>query len=168
MSERLPDLIEPAQAARNGRRYRLSVAQSRFPRLMEMLQDEGERMVEVSLDFFQEPETGYPAFTLKLKTPLALQCQRTLDTYDEPVDAVYSAVVVNDAAEAKLVPEAYDAWQLEAPRLNPWQMIEDELLLAIPQVPRKPGEALVWRDGERVADEVETPFAALKDLLKKH
>ncbi len=168
MSKRLPDLIEPSQAARNGQRYRFSVAQSRFPRLMEMLQDDGARMVDVALDFFEEPETGYPAFTLTLKTPLSLQCQRTLEAYDEPVDETYTAVVVNDAAKAKLVPEQYDAWQLEAPRLNPWQMIEDELLLAIPQVPRKPGEPLVWLDGEDAAEADENPFAALKDLMKKH
>ncbi|SIN84187.1 uncharacterized protein SAMN05443662_0679 [Sulfurivirga caldicuralii] len=168
MSKRLPDLIEPSQAARNGQQYRLAIAQSRFPRLMEMLQDDGAREVDVALDFFEEPETGYPAFTLTLKTPLSLQCQRTLEAYDEPVDETYTAVVVNDEAEAKLVPEQYDTWLLEAPKLNPWQMIEDELLLAIPQVPRKPGEPLVWLDGDAAAEAEENPFAALKDLMKKH
>ncbi len=167
MSKQLPDLIEPGQAARSGQRYRLRVAQSHFPRLMEMLQDDGARPVEVSLDFFEEAETGYPAFTLRLKTPLSLQCQRTLEAYDEPVDETYSAVVVNDEAEAKLVPRQYDTWLLDAPRLNPWQMIEDELLLAIPQVPRKPGEPLVWLDGDEAAEQDESPFAALKDLIKK-
>ena len=168
MSKHLPDLIEPGQAARSRQNYRLRVAQSRFPRLMEMLQDDGARMVEISLDFFEEPETGYPAFTLSLKTPLSLQCQRTLESYDEPVDETYTAVVVNDEAEARLVPEQFDAWLLETPRLNPWQMIEDELLLAIPQVPRKPGEPLVWLDGEEAAEKDENPFAALKELMKKH
>jgi uncharacterized protein len=161
-------LIEPGQAARSGQQYRLTIAQSRFPRLMEVLQDDGAREVEVALDFFEEPETGYPAFTLTLKTPLSLQCQRTLEAYDEPVDETYTAVVVNDEAEAKLVPEHYDTWLLEAPRLNPWQMIEDELLLAIPQVPRKPGEPLVWLDEDAAAEAEENPFAALKDLMKKH
>jgi len=47
-------------------------------------------------------------------------------------------------------------------------VIEDELILALPVVPLKPGAPLEWNDGEVPEEEPEpNPFAALESLRKK-
>jgi uncharacterized protein len=169
----LPDLIVPEHAADQNRHYKLTLSQQDFPRLMEVLVGEP-RPVEVDLRFFTEPETGFPAFKLHLRSDFELECQRTLEPYQQPVNECLNAVFVASEGAADIVPDAYEPWLLEQEKINPWQLIEDELLLAIPQVPRKPGEPLVWLDdtsSSTSAGVQENPFAALKTLLdttKKH
>ncbi len=171
MAKPLPDLIAPEHAAAQRKQYRLSVSQAAFPRLMEMLSGEpGD--VEVSLRFFTEPESGFPAFELRYRCELPLECQRTLERYHEPVDQTLKAVLVPSEAAGEIVPQGYDLWVQDAARLNPWRLIEDELMLSVPMVPKKPGEPLVWRDAsgdpeKAEASETENPFAALKTLLSE-
>ncbi|WP_294948682.1 YceD family protein [Sulfurivirga sp.] len=169
MAKPMPDWIEPEQAARQNRQYQLSLDVRQFPRLMAALDDRlPPSPIEMTLRFFMEPESRRPAFELTMQGDMPLQCQRTLDAYRQPVDEKLTAVFVASEGEAEWVPEAYDAWLLDAgERINPWRLIEDELLLAIPMVPRQPGEPLVWQDHDRtpapVADE-ENPFAVLAAL----
>ncbi len=176
MAKPLPDLIEPEHAAAQERHYQMTISQAQFPRLMEMLVG-APQDVEVDLRFFTEPETGFPAFELRYRCDLGLECQRTLEPYNEPVDQTLTAVLIPSEGAAQIVPDAYEPWLLEARKLNPWQLIEDELMLSVPLVPKKPGEPLVWLDqdapaAEREADE--NPFAALKTMMsnagknKKH
>ncbi len=169
MAKPMPDWIEPEQAARQNRQYRLSLDVRQFPRLMAALD---ERLppspIEMTLRFFMEPASRRPAFELTMQGEMPLQCQRTLDAYRQPVDERLAAVFIASEGEADWVPDAFDAWLLEeGERINPWQLVEDELLLAIPMVPRQPGEPLVWHDGaaEAVPEaEEENPFAALAAL----
>ena len=100
---------------------------------------------------------------------MPLQCQRTLEPYVQTVDERLDAVFIASEGEADWVPEAFDTWLLEeGERINPWRLVEDELLLAIPMVPRQPGEPLVWRDAEvgEAADASagDNPFAVLAAL----
>lgn len=177
MRKPIPDLIAPAQAAAQNKHYQFTVPQQQFPRLMGMLHgQEGTEPVEVDLRFFVEPESGLPAFKLRFKSQYPLQCQRTLEDFLHPVEETLQGVFVDTQGAEKLVPEDYDVWPVETSSIKPWQLIEDELLLAVPIVPKKPGSALVWRDEEAAApqaDEVEekpdNPFSvlqALKDQLK--
>lgn len=170
MARPLPDLIEPEHAAAQQRHYHITVSQAQFPRLMEMLVG-APQDVDVALRFFIEPESGFPAFELRYRCNLGLTCQRTLEPYNEPVDQTLTAVLIPSEGAAQIVPEAYEPWLLETRQLNPWQLIEDELMLSVPLVPKKPGEPLVWQDaGQQEAAEEETqanPFAALKTMMSE-
>jgi uncharacterized protein len=174
MAKPLPDLVEPAHAAAQQRHYRVKVSQAQFPRLMEILEGVPQD-VDIELRFFTEPETGFPAFQLRYRCDLGLICQRTLEPYLEPVDQTLTAVLIPSEGAAQIVPEGYEPWLLERHKLDPWRLIEDELMLSVPLVPRKPGEPLAWADRDIACDDEkkdENPFAALKTMMsdagKKH
>ncbi len=172
MHKPIPDLIAPVQAAAQNKHYRCTVPQRNFSRLMGILYEtEGDVPVEIDLRFFVEPESGLPAFRLRFKSDYPLQCQRTLDAFSYPVEDELQGVFVYEEGAEKLVPEHYDIWQLETASVKPWALIEDELMLAVPIVPKKPGSPRVWLD--RQEDEPaekatqNNPFGVLKALKNK-
>ncbi len=83
---------------------------------------------------------GRAALTLQLTGTLPLTCQRCLQTMDWPLE--HSSVLLLARNEAEV--EALDAASeqevvLAADPVDPHALIEDELLLTIPFVPRHPG-----------------------------
>ena len=100
---------------------------------------------------------------------LALQCQRCLQavTVDIQIDRNFM-FVQGEAAAAQLDAETDDD-VLETPRvLDLRELVEDEILLAMPLVPRHEvcPEPLSAPVDEAVADEAPHPFAALAALKK--
>src|SRR3546814_6213591 len=96
------------------------------------------------------------------------------DLFEFPVEIVQRLGLIvaggDDEVEEAALPEGYEALQLPADgMLRPAELVEDELILAIPVVPVKPGSEAVERDWPVQADEEmrANPFAALKGL-KKH
>ena len=80
-----------------------------------------------------------------------------------------------DEDEAAALPADCDPLLLEGGALSPRQVIEDELLLALPLVPVKPGSETLrgeWSapaEGQQDAapeEPVTHPFAELRDMLK--
>ena len=75
-----------------------------------------------------------------------------------------------EAAEAGL-PEGYEALPLAADgALRPAELIEDELILAVPVVAISPGSEAMARDWPASEDEMAqaNPFAALVELKKRN
>jgi uncharacterized metal-binding protein YceD (DUF177 family) len=118
---------------------------------------------------------------LHVEAMLPLVCQRSLEIYLEPVVRHSMLAVVEGVAEQDLVPEHYEPVLAEQGRLALLDLVEDELLLALPQVPRKPepvgAQRSDYRDiagGEVVAggesggeERTHRPFEGLADLLGK-
>jgi uncharacterized protein len=77
----------------------------------------------------------------------------------------------SDEADEAALPPGYEALLVaEDGMLHPLELVEDELILAVPLVPVKPGSETVERDWPVQADE-ETranPFSALAALKKNH
>lgn len=157
-------------AARRGFTGRLPL--SSMPRLRDALLDcEGE--VAFALQFDRDA-LQVPYVELRIDAALPLQCQRTLQRFEFPVAIVQRLGLIaagsDDEVEEAALPEGYEAMQVpEDGMLRPAELVEDELILAIPVVPVKPGSEAVERDWPVQADEElrANPFAALKDL-KKH
>ena len=84
------------------------------------------------------------------------------------------AVIEHLSEEAEL-PANYEPVQTEHGRLAIADLVEDELLLALPQIPRKPGlQNVTYSTGGEVVQKVEppkgvkkNPFAVLQDMLKQ-
>lgn len=170
MSGSLPQCVvaECVVAARRTFHGRLPVAS--MPRLAAVLADaRGE--VEYDLQFGTGP-LATPCMTVRAKAVLILQCQRTLEPFGWPVDVEQRLGLIADERDEAALPPSVEPLLLDDGTLDPARAIEDELLLALPAFPVKPGaetEALHWRDGKDAAplDEVETkthPFAALREL----
>jgi uncharacterized protein len=112
-----------------------------------------------------------PSLHLSAQAQLMLQCQCCLGAVSVFVEAQRRFVFVNDEAEAELldeeVPEDCDVLVLSH-KLNTQELIEDELLLAQPLVPRHevcPAPLIVLPGLELEAEEPEPhPFAVLAKL----
>jgi uncharacterized protein len=111
---------------------------------------------------------------LRIDAELPLVCQRTLQRFLFPVSLVQRLGLLRsgddegEAAEAAL-PEGYEALLVaDDGMVRPAELVEDELILAVPVVPMAPGSESVERDWPVSADEEKrvNPFAALADLKK--
>lgn len=154
-------------AARRGFEGRLPL--SSMLRLRDALVDpEGE--VAFSLEFDSDA-LQVPYVELRVDAQLPLQCQRSLQRFLLPVQVVQRLGLLragSDMDEAAL-PEGYEALQVpEDGELRPADLVEDELILAVPVVPVRPGSESVERDWPVQPDEEvrANPFSALAALKK--
>jgi uncharacterized protein len=125
---------------------------------------------------FSHDRQGLVTIRLDVEAELPLVCQRSLEPYREKVRRHSWLVVIEDVAEQELIPDMYDPVLVEHRRMALLDIVEEELLLAVPQVPRSPESRLmdVSTDGKTAipAGEEKTqsykPFAGLAGLLKEN
>ena len=173
MSANLPEGLDAWRmvAARRGVEGRLPL--SVLTRLRDSLVDtEGE--VRFSLEFGQDA-LRVPYVELRIDAELPLLCQRSLQRFLFPVSIVqrlgllHSGTGSEEADEAGL-PEGYEPLLMpEDGMLQTAELVEDELILAVPVVPLMPGTEAM--EGDWPAEEAEqervNPFAALSALKNK-
>jgi uncharacterized protein len=169
MSANVPELLDAWRmvAARRCFDGRLPLAQ--MQRLQGGLVDaEGE--CSYSLEFGRDDVVGVSYVELKLEAGLPLLCQRSLQRFVLPVAATQRLGLIRDEAEEAALPEEYEALLVpEDGMLRPADLVEDELVLAIPVVPVAPGSESVEFDSLPSEEELgkANPFAALAALKKQ-
>lgn len=65
---------------------------------------------------------------------LPMTCQRCLDEMVFPLSLDIGLALFDNEAAAALAPEGYEAAVVEEGRVNPAQLVEDEVILALPMV----------------------------------
>jgi uncharacterized protein len=182
MSREFPDFIDPWKAADGRRTFQGTMPLKRLKRLKSMLapENDGENPQLVARNDagfrarFSYDEQGLVTIRLEVEAVLPLICQRSLRPYSEKIERQSILVVIEDIGEQELIPESYDPVLVEHRRMALQDIVEDELLLAIPQVPRNPEiEAIeLSTDGDvRIPSGTEKeqshrPFAGLAGLIK--
>lgn len=155
-------VIDGLEFARNGSRLQGDWPLADFPRLRDALRsDSGALRYELQ----GVPETqGRPALRLRLEGALQLTCQRCLGALEHPLRIEASLLL--RATQAEIDAEPVDAEapeQIVAGREMPvHDLIEDEVLLALPLAPRHERCAA---SGAGKDEEKHSPFAGLRDLL---
>lgn len=168
MSADLPEVLDAWRmvAARRGFEGRLPLAS--MDRLRGSLVD-GEGEVRFSLDFDRDP-LNVPYVELRIDAELPLECQRSLQRFLLPVALVQRLGLISDEADEAALPEGYEPLLVPADGLlHPASLVEDELILALPAVPVKPGSDPVEGDWTAPAEETRqaSPFAALAGLRRE-
>ncbi|WFE67984.1 YceD family protein [Thiomicrospira sp. R3] len=169
MFEKIPDLIDPVQCAEHNRRFNAAVKQSDLKRLRQQLVSSDE-MIVVDLAFKRHPKLKAPMFTLQVKTRLCLECQRSLQPFWYEVDSEISGVYLPSLALAEGLDEEVEVYALPEGKISTYELIEEEVLLAIPMVPRQDKEILTWQadslgdESEAVHEDKPNPFAMLQKL----
>ncbi len=170
MSQHLPNLADPWRLADLGRRFAGRIRIEQFPRLAQLLAGpSGEATYE--LEFFTD-ERGYSCIAGKLAADLSVECQRCLGPMAYPVRSEFALALVRSIAEIERLPDRYDPLLVDdTDIIHPQDVIEDELLLALPQVAMHDTEQCAAVSGSPQADRVSTqtksPFAVLAELKKK-
>lgn len=152
--ERLPVHIDPIRMAETRRLLQGYVPISEMKRLCESLVDNGGN-VEVSLEFGIDAE-GIRYMQGHIRAALKLECQRCLEPMRFAVDNEFALGMVRNATEAEALPSHYEPLQLDGKPLFLRDVLEDELLLNLPIVPRHAeGECGVsMNDTEAPAEDV--------------
>ncbi|WP_457095784.1 YceD family protein [Lysobacter sp. P5_B9] len=166
-SDRVPEILDAWRmvAARRGVEGRLPL--SALTRLEDSLLDtKGE--VRFALEFDRD-SLQVPYVELRIDAELPLVCQRSMDRFLLPVRIVQRLGLIRDEADEAALPEGYEPLLVpDDGELRTAELVEDELILAVPVVPVKPGSEAVERDwpATQVEQERANPFAALSALKK--
>jgi uncharacterized protein len=125
---------------------------------------------------FSHDRQGLITIRLDVEAELPLICQRSLEPYREKVKRRSWLVVIEDVAEQELIPEIYEPVLVENRRMALLDIVEEELLLAIPPVPRSPeSEEINLSTDGKIGDssgaekeQSHKPFAGLSGLMKEN
>jgi uncharacterized protein len=169
MSTALPPVLDAWRAVSAGARYEGSLPLDRLTRLLPSLVDAGGR-VDYVVQFGRDA-LDQAFVELAVKARLPMQCQRSLERFLQPVDLVQRLGLITRESQEASLPEGTEPLLLEASaELHPAELIEDELILALPVVPIDPeaGELAAewWQAPE--AEDKPNPFAALAALKDRN
>ncbi|MEZ5477303.1 MAG: YceD family protein [Thiolinea sp.] len=178
MSNRLPVEVNPFRLIEQRRQLSGVMPLAQLSRLRELVvQDEGEFAVELD---FAHSASGLPLISGQVTGHVELACQRCLKPVPFAIDARINVVVTPSQTDRQPEEEGFEICIVEDDRLFLQDFIEDEILLALPLVPRhehcEPVRPLrevavdeqVADDDEQVQPQTErdNPFAVLKDWKK--
>lgn len=165
MSQTLPDFIDVRRAAELGVVLAGRVALRELPRLRETLLDEAGE-AECRLAFSQD-EARRSLVLGEVAATLVVRCERCLGPMRHRVEAEVSLALASGLDEAERIPERFDPLVLEDGRARPLDLIEDELLLGLPQIPmHAPAECSVQLP-QAPKEPAANPFAVLGALRDK-
>ena len=168
----LPETIRPLELVRQLARVEGDMEIAGMKRLAGRLADSG-GTVHADLRFGRD--AGNVRYVRgRIRTRLTLTCQRCLEDLCFPVDIAVSLGIIGAAGEAESLPGEYEPLLLdESETMRLGDLIEDELILALPIVarhgreecsaalPEAPHEA-----HEAGGAETHRPFADLAELMK--
>ncbi len=133
INSRLPVQIDPIRLAVARQQLYGNIEISRFERLSELLTS-NEGLVKVQFDFdVDTSKVHYVTGTLVAE--LSLCCQRCLQPMKWQLDAEVALAFVEHEHQIDELVVDYEPYLIESTPLMLSDMIEDEILLALPQVP---------------------------------
>ncbi len=166
MSADLPESVDVWRMVAQGRCFQGSLPLASMKRLAESLTSTA-GSVQFSLEFGRDAfGIGFVAVHAEGKLPLL--CQRTLDSFDWPLLLDAKLGLIRKEEDEAGLPPGYEPLLVQETDIRPADVIEDELILALPLVPLSPSddaeeEKVVW-SSEMVQPEKLNPFAALSAL----
>jgi uncharacterized protein len=169
MLNRLPDIVDASRLAAHGARIEGDIPLGRLERLRSALHStvgEAHVLLEFSLGAH-----GLVIVRGRVVCDLPLVCQRCSQRLVRHVEAAICVGLVQSDEEADQLPDEFEPHLLEGGKLAPATLVEDELILALPVVPRHDDDCGAL---EQVVAEPPTqdeqrpnPFAVLAALRKK-
>ena len=166
MSSRCPELVDPWRVSEQKQAFSGSVQLGDLPRLSPLL-SRTEGIADYQF-LFSRDQHRRPLIEGRVEATLWQTCQRCLAEMSLRVDSGFRLAVVQGYDEAGQLDEALEPLLAEEGNIRLLDLVEDELLLALPVVAlHDQCEAPAFYDEEISVDEPrENPFAALKRLKK--
>jgi uncharacterized protein len=172
MSAPLPDQLDPWRAVQHGSSFAGVVPLQSLPRLAAAVLG-AEGPARYAIEFGRDAD-GRAVARGRVSMTLQLTCQRCLEAIAVQLDATIALALVRRVSGAddlglaaiEGVPEDLDAVPLGQDPIRPLDLVEDELLLAIPQIPLHAAQEC-GSSGSPAPPESETrdnPFAVLAAL----
>jgi uncharacterized protein len=167
MNAALPETVDAWRMVTARRLFEGSVPLASMPRLRDSLTS-ASGSVSYEIEFGKD-SLGVANIWLRAQADLPLLCQRSLESFDFPVRIDTRLGMIEDESDEAGLPPGYDPLLVEKNgQLRLADVIEDELILALPVVPLKPGVDPVertWRGDEtEESDAKPNPFSVLQNM----
>jgi uncharacterized protein len=169
MSDKLPDFIDPLLFADRRSILAGALKMAVFERLSNMVEGSGGD-VGIEVQFARHGKRA--VISGAIKTTLTLVCQSCLQAMVWPIDLTFKLGVVSSLQEAEQLEIDCEPLLFDAEKVSLIELIEDEILLALPDYPKHDFDCIVQRSS-RDADfdnsgqaEINNPFSVLAKLKK--
>ncbi|MFC0338784.1 YceD family protein [Kushneria avicenniae] len=168
---RLPKTVEPYRLAASGEHLEGSVTLSAMPRIVDVIgRQEVECHVVMTFDLDEQRQHYIEG---SLAADVEMPCQRCLQPMPVHLESTFLLGMVTSDALAATLPARYEPVLVEDEHLDLLPVVEDELLLTLPQVVyHDEADCAVSRDSLQSGDEAEqetparadNPFSVLRSL----
>ncbi|MGH8466328.1 MAG: YceD family protein [Pseudomonas sp.] len=168
MSANVPETLDAWRMVAARRCFDGQVELAKLPRLEGLVAD-SEGTCSYALEFGHDEILKVSYVDLSIDAALPLTCQRSLQRFLLPVSIKQRLGLIRNEDEESALPEEYEALLVpEDGQLRPLDLVEDELVLAVPVVALSPEGEAVNRDWAPTEEEQSkaNPFAALAALKK--
>lgn len=164
MFDGLPAVIDPLRLADEGAELHGALGLGDMPRLLELCADDsGTASVDL---YFERGAQGLRQMHGTVRAEVPVVCQRCLMPFRQAISAETWQVLLKPGEPSAVVADDADALVVTKP-LPLSEIIEDELLLAMPMIPRHaPGQCRTNTAESASAIRETNPFAALHRLKR--
>ena len=170
MLTRLPIEVNPYRLVEQGREFDGVCDIVSLTRISDLLADK-EGVLTVNLTFYRNV-SSLPSLKGQISGSLKLTCQRCLNEMTLPIDTAIDVVFVSNDEKAQTLQGGYETHLVEDSRIMLNDLIEDEVMLSIPQLmvhdECEPYRPLIEATPETISQtaqgEKENPFAVLQNL----
>jgi uncharacterized protein len=178
--------LDAVVMAHGGLSWEHEFTDTRFERLADVAVSLQPR-VNIKLQFAKLDKR--PTIHGEMQAEVELVCQRCMQNMLYPLHESFDLMLIEREAEMTVVPETYEPWIANALHLNALELVEEQLLLALPLIAKHPDEhdcVLMGVDMNAVTatqpgeppvvspvieldgrSDVQRPFGNLRDLLRK-
>ena len=133
MLDRLPVVIDPVNFSEKGKRLLGTIEISELTRLSDVLLDTT-GVVDIDISFDKEGRLS--VIQGEIKANLILECQTCLKQLVTPIDRLFKLGLVLSIEQADRLASDCEPLILENQKISLNELVEDELLLALPDFPR--------------------------------
>ena len=173
MAKSLPNSIDLNSAVRKEWQLKGELLLSDLDRMPAELIASTDALVKYEI-LFRHSKTVLGEAIIRIESQLDLICQRSLETFGFSIQTNNTIGFISEIEdEAELDADVSPSW-VEKMQVDPKALLEDEILLILPDIPLKPGaeldsQYLVNHDNsEPEVEETQNPFAALEQLKNKN
>jgi uncharacterized protein len=85
---------------------------------------------------FRQRGDGWLAVELGYQASVQLVCQRCLEPFRHEIEDTVNVVVADSDSVRSVTPAGYEPFEVEEGRFQPAELVEDELIVAMPLVPK--------------------------------
>ena len=165
MSQALPEIVDAWRMVQSRRHFQGKLPLAALKRLAtDLAATHGDVVFDLE---FGKDELGIAFLQVRVSAALPLTCQRTLEVFDLPVQIDSRLGLITREEDEAGLPAGYEPLMTDG-ALRLTDVIEDELILAVPVVPVRPGTEHVQQswggDVEAETPVKPNPFTALKQM----
>jgi uncharacterized protein len=144
------------------------VSADSFPRLQKILVDDQPGELELRVAFALAGD-GLPRMRLRVEGSLGLICQRCLERLDWPLGLDVQLALLADEKDAEQLADPFDSIAVPADGLWLAEVIEDELLAAMPiaTVHTEQKRCRATAAPDETDDRTARPFASLRERMQQ-